>query len=74
MITYQVFDNDKPADCRHHNVHSSWNNSTFDSLEKASCYADKWLGYKASLVPDTPFDYSGYGNIIEIRKINQKRK
>jgi hypothetical protein len=69
---YQVFDNGKPADCFHCNVHESWNNSVYDTFEKALEYANKWLGFFGSgvvLKLNTPWDYSGYGDMIEIREV-----
>lgn len=73
MVKYQVFDNGKPADCHHHpKVHSSWDRSVFDTLAEAQAYARKWLGIYAPSGPipvDTPWDYSGMGDVIEIRTI-----
>ena len=69
---YQVLDNGKPADCFHCNVHESWNKSTYSTFEEALEYARDWLGrYGIGVVlkPNTPWDYSGYGDIIEIREV-----
>jgi hypothetical protein len=78
MIKYQVFENDKPCDAANHKVHKSWNNSIFDSFNDALKYVYKWIGEYAD--PDSmtgssgikvniPYDYSGYGDMIEIREI-----
>jgi len=68
---FQIFDNNKPADCHHHKVHCTWGNSKFDTFEEAQEYARLWLGEMCDLVPDKPrvkVDYSGYGDFIEIRE------
>ena len=45
FILYQVFENDKPADCTGFpKMDQSWNNSTFKTLEEAKMYLLKWLG------------------------------
>jgi hypothetical protein len=43
-MKYQVFECDKPADCKHHDVDESWDNSAFDTLQEALEYARNWLG------------------------------
>lgn len=73
---FQVFDNNKPADCHHHGVHKSWDNSKFNTFDEAQEYARKWLGQVAGdLVPEEvneKIDYSGYGDTIEIREIPEE--
>ena len=71
-IMYQVFDNGKPADCLHCKVHESWNKSAYDTFEEALEYANKWLGMYGGVVLklNTPWDYSGYGDMIEIREVD----
>jgi len=78
-MAFQVFDNRKPAECRFLNLKNhdcnkcKWSNSVFNELHLAFDYAAEWLGHFAS--PDTmqklvqfgKVDYSGYGDIIEIR-------
>lgn len=69
---FQVLDNDKPADCYNHSVHSSWNCSEFETLKEAQDYADKWMGMYGPGYPlkqDEEFDYSGYGDVIVIRVV-----
>ena len=70
-MRYQVFDNNRPADCKHCKVHKSWGSSTFDTFKAANEYAQKWLGEYAGLAlhPNQPVYYSGYGDLIEIRTI-----
>ncbi|HEX9232454.1 MAG TPA: hypothetical protein VF849_00105 [Blattabacteriaceae bacterium] len=73
MKIYQVFDNNKPAQFPFHKVHPSWKRSKFNSFIKAFNYAKHWLGvYKNSvqLKLNTPSDYTGYGDLIEIRRIS----
>ena len=76
---FQVFDGGKPADCHHHKVHSSWDNSIFPTFDEALCYARKWGApycgsYDGSegiqLEVNVPYDYSGYGDMIEIRHLD----
>lgn len=67
---FQVIDNNKPADCNNHKVDKSWNKSKFETLDEAFQYADNWLGIYGPMI-NNPFDYSGYGDIIEIRFINE---
>ena len=70
MAKYQVFDNGKPADYKHRNVHKSWDKSKFDSWQAAMAYARKWLGvFIVPLKINKPVDYSGNGDMIEVRKI-----
>ena len=74
---YGVFENNKPCDNKNHKVHPSWNNSVFETWDQALRYAYKWLGQFADAVKmegpalevNVPYDYSGYGDMIEIRKI-----
>jgi hypothetical protein len=79
MIKYQVLDNGRPADCHHQKVDKSWNRSMFDSYREALTYARKWLGDAwggsndgttgVVLKVDTSWEYSGYGDHIEIRRV-----
>jgi hypothetical protein len=75
---YQVFDNGKPAQYPDHPVHPSRDNSTFETLREALVHAWKWLGPfggsfdGSSGIPlqvGIPWDYSGHGDMIEIRKV-----
>ena len=70
---FQVFDNNKPADCKHHKVDASWANSKFDTYAQAHEYALYWLHLDFDcglvLLLNTPYNYSGYGDMIEIREV-----
>lgn len=77
---FQVFDNNKPADTTGFpslTKGNGWDNSVFPTYEEARKYAWMWLGpYGGSydgesgydLKVNTPWDYSGYGDMIEIRQ------
>lgn len=70
---YQVLDNNKPADCRFHNVPKSWNKSYFKSWREAHDYALGWLGpygEGVGLTVNTPHSYTSYGDTIEIRSVD----
>ena len=72
---YGVFDNGKPAS----KVGfpelkgKGWENHLFQSLSQAQNYAREWMGEYApvdaiySLPVGRIYDYSGYGDMIEIR-------
>lgn len=70
---YQVFDNDKPADCFNREVLECWQPSNYNDFETAVRYARAWLGRLADILPDNwdgkPVNYSGYGDKIEIREV-----
>lgn len=69
---YQVFDNNKPADCFHCTVDRSWDNSKFANINDAQDYARRWLDSFDSVCPLTvgvPVSYDGYGDVIEIREV-----
>jgi len=83
MKRYQVFDNGRPADTTGYPQlkGSGWHNSVFDTFTAAHEYALNWLGYlgddigagyadNAVLKLNTPYDYSGYGDKIEIREVD----
>lgn len=42
-MKYQVFENDKPADCHNYALHHSWHTSKFDTLEEAIAYLIKYF-------------------------------
>lgn len=71
-MKYQVFENDKPADNKRFSYLKGldWNNSSFDTFEEALKYAKSWLGDFDSIppnfAPNQKYDYSGYGDTIEI--------
>lgn len=66
---FQVFVKDEPADC--------CNRSKFNTYEEALDYAKNYLGWYSAQIEqmsDTlpvgvAYDYSGYGNLIEIREV-----
>jgi len=47
-----------------------WKNNKFNTFEEAIEYANKWLGEYSGveLKLNTPIDYDGYGDTIEIRE------
>lgn len=65
---YEVLDNGKPATIPNF---SCWKNNFFTDFGAAKKYVEDWLGmYKAGLPENwqgEPWDYSGYGDKIEIR-------
>ncbi len=67
---YIVLDHGKPATWVRY---SRWSNSSFDTQEKARAYALDWLGpYSAEQSIEqflAGFDYSGHGDIIQIKKV-----
>lgn len=71
-VSYQVFDNGKPADQKGFPIlkGNGWKSSKFSTWQAAMAYARKWLGaYVVPLKINTPVDYSGYGDKIEVRRI-----
>lgn len=72
MKMFCVYDNDKPASVEGYPyMHSSWKNHRFETFEEAQKYARNWLGELEILCPNEPnsrVDYSGYGDMIEIRE------
>ena len=68
---FAVYDNGKPAKFPECKVDKSWSNNEFETFDAAVEYANKWLGPYGGelLVLGKPNDYSGYGDVIEIREI-----
>lgn len=71
---FQVFDDGKPADTTGYPQlkGKGWENSCFNTLEKAREYARHWLGcyYEDSYFRiGIPYDYDGCGSMIEIREV-----
>lgn len=71
---FAVYEGGAPANnsrWKNRDSHSpAWANSRFDTFAEAVAYARKWLGEYDCLPLDwdgKPFDYSGYGDLIEIR-------
>ncbi len=73
VIYHQVFDNGKPADCMHCNVHGSWDKSSYPTFAEAKAYAIRWLGPYSNAIEfewdGSPIDYDGCGDMIEIRTV-----
>lgn len=79
MTKFCVFDNNKPASTVEFpqiRKCEGWDNHEFDSFPKAVAYAFSWLGTIATTEPEDflngGFDYSGHGDIIEIREVNNE--
>jgi len=72
-MSYEVYDNGRLAHHKYHrDVSIEWDHPPCATFEEAKSYARNWLGEFSSLCPDKPnqpIDYSGYGDIIEIREI-----
>lgn len=66
-----VYDNGKPASVKGFpsiKGFTGWDTHRFDTWPKAVAYAAQWVG--RIIQPEdllTPYDYSGYGDIIEVR-------
>ena len=68
---FRVYDCGKPADCKHHLVHSSWAESEFSTYEEAVKYAREWLGiYDQGFAFELGkvYNYGGHSIGIEIRE------
>lgn len=73
-MPFQVFDSGKPADKSGYPsvIGEDWNTSSYTFFQEAYEYACHWLGHHAGKVPQKPdiaIDYSGYGDLIEIRTV-----
>ena len=74
--TYQVLDNDKPADENGFPELKGrrWTSAIFKTFEEAQTYARNWLGlhyqHNCPSIPNFKVDYSGHGDFIEIRQIS----
>lgn len=78
-VFYQVFDSGKPADENGFPrlAGFGWENSRWQNMLSARSYAQEWLGTTCQLPDDwdgSPIDYSGYGDTIEIRKIEEETR
>lgn len=71
MPRYTVIDNGKTARFPEHPVHENWKFAWFNSFKSAKRYADRWLHIYGPFPHSKPgkFDYSGYGDILEIKRI-----
>lgn len=75
---FQAFEDNKPADWS--GLPSlkgipCWKNSVFETFEEAHAYALSWLGAYGEGVGlrlNEPWDYNGYGSMIEIREVKEK--
>ena len=72
---YGVFDNNKPANSTAFPQlkGKGWKSHLFGTFKDAEEYAKEWLGDyypgKDVLVLGLPYNYSGYGDLIEIREV-----
>jgi mannose-6-phosphate isomerase class I len=72
-IMFAVYCNGKSADLKGFPElrHYCWATSKFTTLKEAQNYAEDWLGPYTPGYPlmlNAPYDYSGHGDIIEIRE------
>jgi len=67
MTKFNVYDNDKPATLPEIEC---WKNNSFNTYEEAFEYARQWLNIPLPVTFNMPADYSGYGDIIDIREEN----
>lgn len=65
MKTYIVYDNNKPAVLNT----KTFSSNTFATLKDAKEYVNLWLGFDVDISFEEKYDYSGYGDIIEIRSL-----
>lgn len=78
-MPYAVYDNEMPANSKIHTILKDpcWETHVFDTYLEAVQYADKWLGQYSpgtqilleKLNYGEKYDYDGYGDTIEIRKL-----
>lgn len=74
-MRYAVFDNKKPASSYAFPElkSSGWSTHIFDTFDEANDYLNRWLGlYENGIInlePNIPFDYNGYGDIVEIKEV-----
>lgn len=73
MKKFYVYDNDRPCNITGFPSFASptWSNF-FESFEEARSYAMKWINFEEEsgnpiLQLNIPYDYSGYGDRIDIR-------
>ena len=76
MTKYGVYENNKPCSRQGYpNLKfECWSNHVFPTFEEAVQYARDWLGAYgdyAKLELDIPFNYNGYGDMIEIKEIEE---
>lgn len=67
---FQVLENGKAAEMKDTVL---WANSIFQHFHQAQAYVQRWVGpIGESFVPNRPdqkIDYSGYGDMIEIKSL-----
>jgi hypothetical protein len=72
-MKWQVLDNNKPAKGLTFDPHDEdWGKHEFESFEDAHNYAVNWLGrwgYGLKFQPNTIYDYSGYGDTLQIKEV-----
>lgn len=70
---FGVYDNNKPCSVIGFPYLSlaCWKTHQFETFEQALAYLEKWLGNYSGCIPHDyngcQLDYSGYGDIVEIR-------
>lgn len=73
-MSYAVFDNNMPASCAGFPCAKEWSNHVFQLRREAVDYALQWLGSFAPprevLECQDSYDYSGYGDVVEIREVH----
>lgn len=65
---FSVYDNGRLARYPEQRIHDSWANATFHTLEEAIIYARHYFDPYPSPEGVGKVDYSGYGDIAEIRE------
>lgn len=73
-MNFCVYDNSKPASGEGfpYLKRVEWACHSYKSFPEALTYTKEWLGHLSIVLPDDwqgqPLDYSGYGDMIEIRQ------
>jgi hypothetical protein len=77
-MKYEVYDSGKPASIIGFPglKGKGWETNSFNNYKRALRYAINWLGAYSGygdikLKLNVPYDYSGYGDFIEIREIKK---
>ena len=74
---FTVYDKGLPANDKSYELGGDgWQNATFETYEETVRYAADWLGnwspslsyLRTALANETEYDYSGYGDIIQIKE------
>ncbi len=70
---FKVYDNGKPATSATFSLMEGigWDNCEFHTFNEAVAYVENWLGTLGNVSEwkvNTPVDYTGYGDMIEIKE------